>query len=1118
MSSIKPPDLVQGARKDFVYAPSWSASGGYVNEEHRRIYEETTHYPGWQDPADSEKLYELAWHNGSVILEIGVFGGRSAVVELRGALAAVAARRSLPRPQFFGVDVDSGFVERSFKTLIAAGLEEYALFYHGNFDRFLRELPIVPTMVFVDGDHRYPGCWADLRLLSRHLAPGTPVMCHDYGGIPGVQRAVDEWIASGAYEAMGQFAGSMLLRARGVRGRVPRGLSPDAFIQTRAALADRYFSSKPPRIRARQLDTPVRDLTKIARQDLFGASAPRSASARAAWPFAAPDEPPLPETMPGGLPWPRISIITASYNQGKYIEETILSVRNQGYPNVEHIIIDGGSTDETRAIIESYRDGIAHFVSEPDEGQSDAINKGFARATGEILTWLNSDDMLAPGALAAAALALQQSGSDMVAGECHIYRDGKLVQKHMTSCDNGPLPLDDLLDLENCWMAGQFFYQPEVFFTRELWDKAGAHVRRDLYHSMDYELWLRFAHAGARLHALGRPLALFRAHDEQKTAGDVGGGFRSELPRARDAFLERIGRELPAPRKASSRRRLRITFFNDLGYAYGAGIAHRRLAEAFIAGGHQVQTLAATLTDLHAAAPRATRAETIARIAATNPDLVIVGNLHGADLEPELLGLIASRFPTAFVMHDLWLLTGRCAYTGGCERYLTGCDDKCSCDPSHPVLDFDLVGPAWQAKRRILEMSDNLAIWANSNWALGKVEGALARASSRPAADAIRFGFDLETFRPRDKATCRDLLGLPRDQFIIMSSASSLADPRKGLAHLAEALALLNLKDTLVTCVGWHHPGEESPIPGMRALGYTTDPTRLAMIYAAADIFVGPSLEEAFGQVFIEAAACGTPSVGYPIDGKPEAILDGTSGRLAHSAQPRALAESIEELYTNPELRKNLSRWGRLWVENEWSISASYHRLNCVLRRQGLADRLGLVRKIDLQTGHSRAPEPQLVSPTSPAWRAISNFDAWEGPYPDRQPPLPRCRWALGPMATFAIDAKQPGRKRLLIACRTFEQGQRLRLAHNGRIIGEVNIPSTPRQDHIVAFDVDFEQGTNAFEMHFWQWKTTGRPIALLITSISCLDEAPLKLPVLKAAMNGTIEARPKVASTATPN
>src|SRR5678815_4213173 len=106
------------------------------------------------------------------------------------------------------------------------------------------------------------------------------------------------------------------------------------------------------------------------------------------WPTDSDVAPTLPSGLPHGKPWPRISIVTPSYGQGEFIEETILSVLNPGYPNVEHIVIDGGSKDATTEILERYRDRLAYAVSEPDRGQSHAINKGMARATGEIVTWL----------------------------------------------------------------------------------------------------------------------------------------------------------------------------------------------------------------------------------------------------------------------------------------------------------------------------------------------------------------------------------------------------------------------------------------------------------------------------------------------------------------------------------------------------------------------------------------------------------------------------------------------------------------------------------------------------------------------------------------------------------
>jgi glycosyltransferase involved in cell wall biosynthesis len=1100
MSLITPPDIVRLDRPGFPFEPSWSGPDSFLNQEHRDIYEATRDLPGWQDPADSEKLYEMAYHCGGVILEIGVFGGRSAVVELRGAMAA-HRQRGGPYPQLYGVDIDVGAFYRAPRTSADALLTDRSLFFHGDLARFLRDIPIVPTMVFVDGDHRYAGCWADLGLLADWLEPGTPVMCHDYGGIPGVARAVDEWIAAGAYTRMGRFAGSMLLRAVGkgwragatsIRAAPSRGLglSPGAFESVRDGLLKRYAAQ----IRHKEVYTPVRDLTEPARLELRGAAWPRLASGRATWPYAAPlDQPALPPTMPGGLPWPKISIVTPSFNQGRYIEEMLLSVRNQGYPNAEHIVMDGGSTDGTMEVVERYRDGLAHARSAPDDGQSDAINRGMAFATGEILTWLNSDDMLAPGALAAMAMAFRTSGADIVAGECHVYRDGVQVSRHLTSCADGPLPLEALLDIEGRWLEGQFFYQPEVMFTREIWEKAGGHVRTDLYHSMDYELWLRMADAGARLHVIGRPVALFRAHPEQKTAGEVGGGFRAELPGVRAAFLERTGRAgmKIVPRPPARRHRLRITLYNDLGYAFGAGIAHRRIAEAFLALGNEVSVIAAASDEIHGSAPRTAIEDTLARIAATRPDLVVMGNLHGADLHPDVLEAIASRFPTAFILHDLWLLTGRCAYTGGCRQYLHGCGDACTCDKSHPRLAPELVAPMWAKKRAILRNAPELHLWANSDWARGKVQEALGADPAQPPVAPIRFGLELDIFRPLDKASCRAALGLPQDRFIIMSSASSLADPRKGLKHLADALELLKLSDALVACVGWFDSDEQPPIPGMRAMGYTKDPAQLAMLYAAADVFVGPSLEEAFGQVYIEAAACGTPSVGYPVDGKPEAICEGVSGLLAAKVEPAGLAAAIEELYENRARREAMGRWARLWVENEFSLTASAHHLFCAMRRQGLVARFGLPPRHELAIAPRPAPEPQVVEPTLPAWRSISGFDAWEGPYPDRK--IPRSRWAHGPSARFEVTTRAGGRLRLLLTCRCWHDGQRVRLMCGPTCLGEHAIDAALASERgcTISFEGTLKPGRNELELHFWKWNLSGRPLAILVSGISVVGEGP---------------------------
>ncbi len=142
---------------------------------------------------------------------------------------------------------------------------------------------------------------------------------------------------------------------------------------------------------------------------------PAAPPGKAGWPWTA-EGPSLLQTMPDGAPWPRISIVTPSFNQGQFIEETIRSVLLQGYADLEYIVIDGGSTDGSVGIIKKYKRWLTYWVSEPDRGQSHAINKGFARATGGVLAWLNSDDLYAPGALRKVGMLLAGEENALLAG------------------------------------------------------------------------------------------------------------------------------------------------------------------------------------------------------------------------------------------------------------------------------------------------------------------------------------------------------------------------------------------------------------------------------------------------------------------------------------------------------------------------------------------------------------------------------------------------------------------------------------------------------------------------------------------------------------------------------
>jgi hypothetical protein len=207
---------------------------------------------------------------------------------------------------------------------------------------------------------------------------------------------------------------------------------------------------------------------------------------------------------------PRISIVMPSFNHGRYIEHSLLSVLNQNYPNLELIVMDGGSTDGTRAILERYDNEICHWRSERDQGQSDALNKGFALASGEILGWLNSDDLYCPAAFEFAAQIFQSHPEVQV-----IYGDWFWV-----GLDNQVLRRYFALPYSRTQLIteGVFAMAQAMFWRKALHERFGQFDLR-LHYTMDYEMLLRFATIAGRrgFYCTHQPLGCFRLNPGQKT-------------------------------------------------------------------------------------------------------------------------------------------------------------------------------------------------------------------------------------------------------------------------------------------------------------------------------------------------------------------------------------------------------------------------------------------------------------------------------------------------------------------------------------------------------------------------------------------------------------------------
>lgn len=220
------------------------------------------------------------------------------------------------------------------------------------------------------------------------------------------------------------------------------------------------------------------------------------------------------DKMPNGKPWPKISVVTPSYNQGRYIEETIRSVVMQGYPNLEYIIVDGGSSDDSVEMIKKYEKDITWWVSEKDKGQTHAINKGFEKATGDILAYINSDDLYMPYTFKLVAELFAQYNLDWLTG----------IQSRLVS-DNVIAPKRDAVKLfsrdlfRKGYHVGSLFgwnQQCSTFWSSALFNKVGRRFDESFNHAMDIDMWIRMSNY-AELVSVEAMLALMRLHADQKS-------------------------------------------------------------------------------------------------------------------------------------------------------------------------------------------------------------------------------------------------------------------------------------------------------------------------------------------------------------------------------------------------------------------------------------------------------------------------------------------------------------------------------------------------------------------------------------------------------------------------
>jgi glycosyltransferase involved in cell wall biosynthesis len=244
-----------------------------------------------------------------------------------------------------------------------------------------------------------------------------------------------------------------------------------------------------------------------------------SPSGNRGWPWTVESAPPEPES-PGRFP--RITIVTPSYQQGEFLEAAIRSVLLQGYPDLHYIVVDGGSTDSSLSIIRKYERWISYWVSEPDGGQAEAINKGLAVADGEIIGWVNSDDLLTMNALGTVARSMSRLASVafpvLIGGWKPLERleDPNSAEDEQQNEDSVEVPVS----VGSLLWPGKPGHQPSTFWVRELQERVGL-LDQNLHYAFDTDLWIRMLKSGATFFVTKRCLALVRTHPGSKTVSQL---------------------------------------------------------------------------------------------------------------------------------------------------------------------------------------------------------------------------------------------------------------------------------------------------------------------------------------------------------------------------------------------------------------------------------------------------------------------------------------------------------------------------------------------------------------------------------------------------------------------
>ena len=384
---------------------------------------------------------------------------------------------------------------------------------------------------------------------------------------------------------------------------------------------------------------------------------------------------------------------------------------------------------------------------------------------------------------------------------------------------------------------------------------------------------------------------------------------------------------------------LRVLFVNDLGFQFGAGIATVRQVQSFILRGDKVMGLCSSeppIDEHFDLAPTSLTGEWLGVCAMTHlgrkrvygdaqaaerlaiqaagayPDVIIAGNIHSAHWPVTFLEPLRSLgVPVVAYMHDCHYATGRCAYAGSCKLYQAGCNATCPTAREYPPLAPELIEDAWLDRRRIFGKG-GIPLVANSHWTKRFALEGIPDAR----ADVIHYGLDTDLFSPGDKLEARRRLGIPEDRLVVLGGAVNLHEVRKGGVHL-EALFQSLGKQVYPVVLG----ANSDDIAGAQSMGMVKSQRKIRLIYRAADIFVNTSLDEAFGQMMLEAAACGVPIVAFDVGGVKDICRHNVNALLVPPGDTGQIIRATEFFVGDSAARERFGQEGRQIAVDHFSLA-----------------------------------------------------------------------------------------------------------------------------------------------------------------------------------------------------